>query len=176
MQTTESTQAGIRVGVSAVIVRDDALLLVEFDDETGLHYNLPGGGVELGESLHDALRREVREETCLEADPGRLLLVWEYVPEQYDYLYGRTHKLGLAFLAHPKPGSEPELPAKPDANQTGVRWVSLADLPDVPLLPAMAERLSAALHSRNGRRFLDVTMVSTSMSSWGNIHPSHANR
>ncbi|MCA9912487.1 MAG: NUDIX domain-containing protein, partial [Anaerolineae bacterium] len=73
----------IRLNVAAVIVRHDALLLVEFDDETGLHYNLPGGGVEEGETLHQALRREVREETHAElAEIGRLLLAWEYVPQQ----------------------------------------------------------------------------------------------
>jgi 8-oxo-dGTP diphosphatase len=38
-----------------------AVLLVEFNDETGLHYNLPGGGVEPGESVIEALEREVRE-------------------------------------------------------------------------------------------------------------------
>ena len=32
----------IRLNVAAVIVREDKILLVEFDDETGLHYNLPG--------------------------------------------------------------------------------------------------------------------------------------
>lgn len=37
----------IRVSVRAVIVRDGAILLSEYDDENGLHYNLPGGGVEM---------------------------------------------------------------------------------------------------------------------------------
>ena len=36
----------IRVRASALIIQNDAILLVEFDDENGLHYNLPGGGVE----------------------------------------------------------------------------------------------------------------------------------
>jgi ADP-ribose pyrophosphatase YjhB (NUDIX family) len=71
-------QPGIRFGVNAAIVRDGAILLVEFNDEqSGLHYNLPGGGVELGETLHEALRRGVREETCAEVEVGPLLLVWE---------------------------------------------------------------------------------------------------
>src|SRR5207248_3714127 len=74
-------QQGIRVRVGAVIVRKSAIVLVEYDDDkSGRHFNLPGGGVTEGESLHDALRREISEETRMEVDVGRLLLVWEYVP------------------------------------------------------------------------------------------------
>lgn len=54
----------IRIRASAAIVRDGRILLIECDDPTlGLHYNLPGGGVEPGEAMHDAVRREVWEET-----------------------------------------------------------------------------------------------------------------
>ncbi len=62
----------IRLGASAVIVRDNKLLLVKFDDaDVGVHYNLPGGGVEDNELLEDAVRREVLEETCMQVDVGR---------------------------------------------------------------------------------------------------------
>ena len=77
-----------RIGVSAVIVRDDAILLVAFDDQLGYHFNLPGGGVELGESLHEALHREVREETNAAVEIGRLLLVGEYMPMQHNNKHG----------------------------------------------------------------------------------------
>jgi 8-oxo-dGTP diphosphatase len=141
-----SEQRGIRVSVNAAIVRDGAIVLVEFDDEqSGLHYNLPGGGVEVGESLHEALRREVREETCAEVDVGHFLLVWEYVPGQYAGRYGPVQKLGLVFACTLREGSMPRLPEKPDADQTGVRWVQLDDLPQTPLLPYISERLIAAL-------------------------------
>ncbi len=141
-------QHSIRVGVNAAIVRDDAILLVEFEDEqSGLHYNLPGGGVELSETLHEALKREVREETCAEVDVGPLALVWEYVPALYADRYGPTHKLGLIFACALREGSQPRLPDHPDLNQTGVRWVPLANLSNTPLLPHISERLIAALRS-----------------------------
>jgi len=143
-----SEPQSIRVGVNAAIVRDGAILFVEFDDaESGLHYNLPGGGVQPGEALHEALRREIREETDAEVEIGRLLLVWEYVPARYAGRYGRTQKLGLVFACTLREGSQPRLPEQPDLHQTGARWIRLADLPQTPLLPHISERLIAALQT-----------------------------
>lgn len=51
-----------RLRPTAAIIRDGAILLIQDDDpdSIGLHTNLPGGGLEPGEALHDGLRREMR--------------------------------------------------------------------------------------------------------------------
>ena len=67
----KANRQGIRLA-RAAIVRDDAILLVAFDGENGFHYNLPGGGVEPGERLYDAARREAREETAAEVEVKEL--------------------------------------------------------------------------------------------------------
>jgi ADP-ribose pyrophosphatase YjhB (NUDIX family) len=140
-------QQGIRVRVGAVIVRNSAIVLVEYDDEkSGRHFNLPGGGVNEGESLHDALRREVLEETCMIVEVGRLLLVWEYVPPCQAKKYGPRHEIAFVFHCKPHEGSEPRLPEVPDENQIATRWVPLEDLPHVPLLPQVGERLLATVY------------------------------
>jgi 8-oxo-dGTP diphosphatase len=61
------------LAVSAAIFRDDKVLIVRRarPPAHGL-YTLPGGVVEVGERLHDALVREVREETALAIDPVAL--------------------------------------------------------------------------------------------------------
>jgi ADP-ribose pyrophosphatase YjhB (NUDIX family) len=64
----------IRPGVSAIILTPDGLLLQRRADN-GL-WGLPGGGVEPGESVSEAVVREVREETGLEVLPGRLVGVY----------------------------------------------------------------------------------------------------
>jgi ADP-ribose pyrophosphatase YjhB (NUDIX family) len=63
----------IRPGVAAVIFEAGRVLLQRRDD-TG-RWGLPGGGVEPGESVREAIIREVREETGLEVEPVRLLAV-----------------------------------------------------------------------------------------------------
>ncbi len=140
----------IRLGASAVIIRDNQLLLVKFDEEgVGVHYNLPGGGVEEHELLEDAVRREVLEETCLQVSVGRILFVFEYVPVVYGYKYGARHSVNVVFECTPNMLSEARLPDMPDEHQVGVSWIPLSELTSVPLLPQIAEHLILALKNRN---------------------------
>jgi 8-oxo-dGTP diphosphatase len=62
------------LAVSAAIVRDGRVLIVRRGraPARGL-YTLPGGGVELGETLEQAVIREVREETALGIEPVALI-------------------------------------------------------------------------------------------------------
>src|SRR5665647_1955839 len=58
------------LAVSAAILRDDKLLVVRRARHPAINlYTLPGGGVEVGETLAQAVAREVREETALEIEP-----------------------------------------------------------------------------------------------------------
>ena len=62
------------VGVGAVARRDDDLLLVRRGHGPGAgSWSIPGGHVEMGETLHEALVREVAEETGLEVVVDRFL-------------------------------------------------------------------------------------------------------
>jgi 8-oxo-dGTP diphosphatase len=134
-----------RLGVRAAIVRDNAILLVEFDDESGLHYNLPGGGVQPGESIYTTLHREVREEAAAEIEIGRLLLVYEYDPPELDFFDGPQRGLTLLFEGHLKPGSEPRLPDQPDPNEIAVKWIPLTKFPSVTLYPRCQELILKAI-------------------------------
>ena len=137
----------IRVRAGALLMRDNQVLLVEIDnDQDGLHYNYPGGGVEPGEGLHEALRRELLEEACAEIEIHRLLCVYEYVPPQANYRFGSRPGVSFLFLCTLQPGYEPRLPDVPDPNQTAIRWVNLHQLDDVPVIPhGLQSRLVAAL-------------------------------
>ncbi|MEM5787237.1 MAG: NUDIX hydrolase [Syntrophobacteraceae bacterium] len=54
-------------GVGAIIFRDDQVLLIKRGRAPSIgKWSIPGGLVELGESLEDAVRREIREEVGLE--------------------------------------------------------------------------------------------------------------
>ncbi len=71
----------IRIGVGAVVFRGDEVLLVRRGKPPFLgHWSIPGGGLEFGERLEDAARREVMEETGIEVEISGLIGVFEATP------------------------------------------------------------------------------------------------
>ncbi|WP_308409522.1 NUDIX domain-containing protein [Streptomyces sp. A 4/2] len=64
----------------AVLDPAGAVLMLRYDnEEVGVHWALPGGGLEPGESFLAGARREVREETGWgDVEPGALLCTWEH--------------------------------------------------------------------------------------------------
>jgi len=68
------------VGVGAVLVFEGKILLEKRKNEPGKgKWSIPGGIVDLGERLEDAVIRETLEETCLEVEKPRLLDVVDNV-------------------------------------------------------------------------------------------------
>ena len=68
------SDAGLRIreAARAILLTDDReVLLVRFEFPAGTRWAVPGGGLQPGETPHDALRRELREEVGMEvADIG----------------------------------------------------------------------------------------------------------
>ncbi|WP_248924842.1 NUDIX domain-containing protein [Paenibacillus hamazuiensis] len=126
----------IRIRACALIIENDAVLLIEFD-ENGIHYNLPAGGMEPGE----AVRREAREEASVDVEVGPLAFVHERAPHLTQMDPGAPHQISLMFDCRLKPGSVPRLPDRPDPNQIGVKWVPLDRLHEVKLYPNIGSRI-----------------------------------
>ncbi|KZE69025.1 NUDIX hydrolase [Fictibacillus phosphorivorans] len=145
----------IRVRAGALIIENDAILLIEFDDENGLHYNLPAGGVEPHESVKEAAKREAKEEASIDVKVGPLAFVYEYAPHLADYRYGEKHSLGLMFECTRDKNTEPSLPDRPDSNQTGVKWVSLSELDSIVLYPKVQKHILAYVESKKQGSYIE---------------------
>jgi 8-oxo-dGTP diphosphatase len=85
-----------QIAVSAAIFRDGKILLVRRArfPAKGV-YSLPGGRVEIGETLHAALHREVKEETALKIEIADLAAWREVLPAAA----GSGHYLIMSFAA-----------------------------------------------------------------------------
>ncbi|WP_329520240.1 NUDIX hydrolase [Spirillospora sp. NBC_01491] len=116
--------ATINVRVTGVVVEDNAILLLDQDTGCGRSWSLPGGKVEPGEPLADALVREVREETGLAVEVGRLLYICDHLPGD------GTHVVHITFEARRVGGTIGDVVADADTRPIrGVEMVRLADLP-----------------------------------------------
>lgn len=111
------------VGVGAVVIRDGEVLLVKRKYEPGKGlWSIPGGLVELGERLRDAVRREILEETGVEVEVGALLDVIDNIVRDEDGRV-RFHYVLVDFLAKPLGGSAR---ASGDAEET--KWFKRDEL------------------------------------------------
>ena len=113
------------IGVGAVIVECGRLVLVKRGAEPALgKWSFPGGAIELGETVRDAVIRETKEETRLDVE-----LVEDRPMDAYDILTldktGRLryHYVLLQFLVRPKQGK-----LEPTSDVTDAKWVSFEEV------------------------------------------------
>lgn len=75
-----------KIIVSALIEKDGGYLLIKEVLESGKEYwILPGGGVEYGETLEEALKREIKEEVNLDIEILKFLHFKEHQRLEFDY-------------------------------------------------------------------------------------------
>jgi len=106
------------VGVGAVVVRDGRALIVKRAHEPRQgEWSLPGGLLELGESLPDAARREIKEETNLDVTVGPIIETFDRVHRD-DAGRIRYHFVIVDFLCWSDSGD-----ATAGSDADGVAWV-----------------------------------------------------
>ena len=126
-----------RVRVAAVLMKGDSVLLVRHEKGAASYWLLPGGGIEFGESLADALRREVREETCLDVRVGDLVLASDSIAPD-----GSRHVVNLCFTGEVIGG---ELGLGSDERVVEARFVPLDELQDLTVHPDLRAELSRGI-------------------------------
>ncbi len=127
-----------RLRVAALITHEDCVVLVRHRKGDQTYHLLPGGGVDWGESLAEALVREVAEETGLVVSPGDILFVNDTIAPD-----GKRHVVNMTFAADVMSG---DITGDPDDDRVeAVELVQPERLKGLDLRPPITGPILAAL-------------------------------
>jgi 8-oxo-dGTP diphosphatase len=132
----------VRVRVAALTIRDDRILLARHIKNHRTSYLLPGGGLEIGETAHEALVRELREEAGVECSIGALRYVVEARAAN-----GSRHIVQLTFDVR----IEGEVGESRDPRVAGCEWHPISGLRTLPIHPAVGNAIADDLGSDHDR-------------------------
>jgi 8-oxo-dGTP diphosphatase len=129
------------VGVGAIVIKDRSVLLVRRAHEPNRgQWSIPGGIVELGETLAQAATREVREECLIEVEAGNIVATIDLI--QRDEQGRVRYHFVLLDLAADYISGTPV--AGTDALEA--RWVTERELDQLDMIPRLVPVIRKALH------------------------------
>lgn len=135
------------VGVGGVVLRDGAVLLVKrVSEPLAGQWSLPGGAVELGETLEEAVVRELREETGLTVRVLGLVEAFERIMRD-EAERPRYHYVLLDYLCEPLSGSP-----QAGSDVTAVAWARPEEFAAYQLSAKAVAVCQKALALARGRR------------------------
>lgn len=132
-----------RLSVRAIVIKDDKILLNEFNH--GEYYNIPGGGLEIGETLKECVKREVYEESGYTVHVKEMVYIYEYNPIRDGHRYGKRGALSHVFKCEIDMNSEIHKRSVIDSDptgqsiSTGCKWIPIDDLNHINLVPKINE-------------------------------------
>lgn len=131
------------LGVGVVVQKNDSILLIQRGQEPGRGmWSLPGGGVDLGERLQDAARREVQEECGVQVKIGEVVQAFDLIQRD---AAGRVqyHYVIVDFAARYLTGN---LHAASDVMDA--RWVASSELSQYPLAEKTREVIRIVVNKK----------------------------
>ena len=135
------------VGVGAILFRRDRILMAQRGKEPLKGWwSLPGGALEIGESLHQGVCREVREETGLEVEPVRMFEIFERIIRD-DAGTPEYHYVLIDYVCRVTGGS-----LFPGDDVCAVEWVRRQDLASLQITEGTLAVIERAFEDRRNHR------------------------
>lgn len=129
---------------NVVVVNNQGEILMIRRTDNG-NWAVPGGGMDLGESITDTAVRETHEETGITCEITGLVGI--YTNPQHLILYTSNgevrQEFSIVFTARPVAGE-----LRPSSETSEPQWVSPAAIPDLQMHPSMRQRIQHYLDKR----------------------------
>jgi 8-oxo-dGTP pyrophosphatase MutT (NUDIX family) len=130
---------------NVIVVNDQGEILLIRRTDNG-NWAVPGGGMDLGESITDTAVRETREETGITCEITGLVGI--YTSPRHVIRYTSNDEVrqefSIVFTARPSSGE-----LRPSSESAEPQWVSPAAIPGLPMHPSMRQRIQHCLDHRD---------------------------
>ncbi|WP_280245923.1 NUDIX hydrolase [Nocardia abscessus] len=137
---TAPTANSIKVAVSALVQDDEGRILLIRRTDNG-KYSIPGGGLEAGETVAQAVVREVHEETGIDVTVTQLIGIFSDPDHVIAYDDGEVRQeFSICFHARPTGGTP-----RPSEESAEVEWIRPGDLHDRDIHPSIWLRIRKGL-------------------------------
>lgn len=123
----------IRVRVAGMVVIDGKMLFVSHKKDNREYWLIPGGGVEFGESVDDALRREMKEELGIDIAIKDLVFSCDSIDPS-----GTRHMLNLFFLCEKTGGN---IVLGDDPRLSSFACFSEEEIPHLTIFPPCSKQI-----------------------------------
>ncbi|MBL1073447.1 NUDIX domain-containing protein [Nocardia sp. 2] len=133
----------LKPGGSALVVDDVGRVLMQRRGDSG-NWSLPGGIMEIGETLEQCVIRETKEETGLDIEITRLLGIYTDPAHVIEYADGEIRQEFAITYYGRVIGGEIEV----SDESTAVRFISMGELSELPVHPTVRLRLQHHLEQR----------------------------
>lgn len=136
----------IRIRVAGVIVKDEKILMIAHKKNGDVYWLLPGGGVDYGESLIEALEREFEEELNIRIDAGKIALISDSIDPS-----GDRHVLNICFHCNHKDG---EFHIGEDERLHDYKFFSKNEISELTIHPPINDSLLKILGEKNACHYV----------------------
>ncbi|HPS57192.1 MAG TPA: NUDIX hydrolase [Spirochaetota bacterium] len=123
----------VRIRVCGILIDQDKLLLIAHRKNNEIYWLLPGGGVDYGESLKEALCREFHEELNVSIDVDEISMVSDSIDPE-----GNRHVVNLCFACRYESG---EFRLGDDERLYDFRFFTENEIKDITIYPPINDDL-----------------------------------
>lgn len=148
----KALRRNVRIRVAGILGKDHKILLVAHKKDGRVYWLLPGGGVNYGESLEEALKREFREELNIQVEVGQPYLIFDSIEPS-----GKRHIVNICFNCDYISG---DLKLGKDRRLHDYKFFEDNEIKSIDMFPPINHELSRRLNGEKselylGKRWLD---------------------